>query len=82
MEIKLNHVYLSENLEFLQNLDSEFIDLIYIDPPFYSGVDYKEFSDLWASLEDYLEFMKLRIEEMHRVLKNKREKNFTGRFNN
>jgi len=69
MEMKLNHVYLSENLEFLQKLNSEFIDLIYIDPPFYSGVDYKEFSDLWASLEDYLDFMKLRIKEMHCVLK-------------
>ena len=70
MEIKLNHIHLSENLEFLHSLDSELIDLIYIDPPFYSGVDYKEFSDLWSSLEDYLEFMKLRIGEMHRVLKN------------
>jgi DNA modification methylase len=69
MEIKLNHIYLSENLEFLQNLDSECIDLIYIDPPFYSGVDYKEFSDLWSSLDDFLDFMFLRIKEMHRVLK-------------
>ena len=63
MEIKLNHVQLSENLEFLKKLDANFIDLIYIDPPFYSGVDYKEFSDLWSSLEDYLDFMKFyRIE--------------------
>ncbi|MFX1257070.1 MAG: DNA-methyltransferase [Promethearchaeota archaeon] len=59
---------MSDNLNFLQNLDSEFIDLIYIDPPFYSGVDYKEFSDLWTSLKDYLKFMKMRIKEMHRVL--------------
>jgi len=69
MKIKLNHLYLLENLDFLQSLDSNFIDLIYIDPPFYSGVDYKEFSDLWASLDDYLDFMNLRIKEMHRVLK-------------
>ncbi|MFX0186687.1 MAG: DNA-methyltransferase [Candidatus Hodarchaeota archaeon] len=69
MEMKLNHIYLSENLVFLQNLDSEFIDLIYIDPPFHSGIDYKEFSDLWASLDDYLDFMDLRIKEMHRALK-------------
>ena len=70
MEIKLNHIYLSENLEFLPSLDSEFIELIYIDPPFYSGVDYNEFSDIWGSLEDYLNFMKLRIKEMYRILKN------------
>ncbi len=67
--MKLNTVYLIDNLEFLRKLDSEFIDLIYIDPPFYSGVDYKEFSDLWSSLEVYLEFMKIRIEEMYRILK-------------
>jgi len=70
MEIKLNQIYLSENLEFLQSLDSEFIDLIYIDPPFYSGVDYNEFSDIWGSLEDYLNFIRVRINEMYRVLKN------------
>ena len=67
--MKLNTVYFADNLEFLQKLDSEFIDLIYIDPPFFSGVDYKEFSDQWSSLEEYLNFMKLRIVEMHRVLK-------------
>jgi len=69
MENKLNQVFQSENLEFLKQLDSESIDLIYIDPPFFSGVDYKEFNDIWKSLEDYLEFMKQRIVEMHRVLK-------------
>jgi DNA modification methylase len=65
----LNNVYQEENLSFLKNLESNFIDLIYIDPPFYTGVDYKEFSDLWSSLEDYLLFMEERINEMHRVLK-------------
>ena len=62
-------VYLVDNLTFLRKLDSETIDLIYIDPPFFTGVDYKEFSDLWESLKDYLEFMNIRIQEMHRVLK-------------
>ncbi|TFG26212.1 MAG: site-specific DNA-methyltransferase [Promethearchaeota archaeon] len=67
--MELNTVYLIENLEFLRKLDSEIIDLIYIDPPFFSGVDYKEFSDLWSSIDDYLDFMKLRIKEMFRILK-------------
>jgi len=67
--MKLNTIYLAENLEFMEKLDSEVIDLIYIDPPFYSGVDYKEFSDLWATLTEYLDFMKFRINEMHRILK-------------
>lgn len=67
--MKLNTLYLEDNLQILRNLNSEIIDLIYIDPPFYSGVDYKEFSDLWSSLEEYLGFMKERIIEMHRTLK-------------
>ena len=67
--MQYNTVYLIDNLDFLKKLKSEIIDLIYIDPPFYSRVDYKEFSDLWASLEDYLEFMRVRIKEMYRVLK-------------
>ncbi|MFX1575157.1 MAG: DNA-methyltransferase [Promethearchaeota archaeon] len=67
--MKLNSVYLSDNLDFLSQLNSGLIDLIYIDPPFYSGVDYTEFSDIWRSLDDYLNFMKPRIKEMHRVLK-------------
>lgn len=68
--MKLNTVYLEENLSVLKDIKSEFIDLIYIDPPFFSGVDYKEFNDIWDSLDDYLDFMNLRIKQMHRVLKN------------
>ncbi|MFX1470525.1 MAG: DNA-methyltransferase [Promethearchaeota archaeon] len=67
--MKLNSVYLTENLEFLKQTNSNSVDLIYIDPPFFSGVDYKEFSDLWNSLDDYLNFMRFRIDEMFRVLK-------------
>jgi adenine specific DNA methylase Mod len=66
--MKLNSVFLVENLEFLKQLNSETIDLIYIDPPFYTGVDYKEFLDTWNSLADYLDFMEARIVEMYRVL--------------
>jgi DNA modification methylase len=68
--MNINSVYLTDNLEFLKQLEPEIIDLIYIDPPFYSGVDYKEFSDIWNSIDDYIEFMYVRIKEMHRVLKN------------
>jgi DNA modification methylase len=67
--MKLNTIYLADNLEFMRKLDSDIIDLIYIDPPFYSGVDYKEFSDKWGSIDEYLDFMYPRIKEMHRILK-------------
>ena len=64
-----NSLFLSDNMDILKKIDSDFIDLIYIDPPFFTGVDYKEFSDIWRSLEDYVKFMRVRIEEMYRVLK-------------
>ena len=67
--MKLNNVYNAENLEFLREMNEDSVDLIYIDPPFFSGVDYKEFSDAWANLNEYLEFMKVRLVQMHRVLK-------------
>jgi len=67
--MKLDTVYIAENLDFMQKMKSDFIDLIYIDPPFYSGVDYKEFSDKWSSIDEYLDFMFLRIKEIHRILK-------------
>ncbi|MHA1195937.1 MAG: DNA-methyltransferase [Promethearchaeota archaeon] len=68
--MKFNTVYLGDNLNILREMESEIVDLIYIDPPFYSGVDYGEFSDKWESFDEYLSFMEIRIKEMHRVLKN------------
>ena len=65
----INKVYLSENLNILKKIEDKVIDLIYIDPPFHSGVDYKEFNDQWRSFDTYLDFMKIRIKEMHRILK-------------
>lgn len=67
--MKINEVYLVDNLDLMKEIEPKFIDLIYIDPPFYSGVDYKEFSDVWSSLDQYLEFMRVRIQEMYRILK-------------
>lgn len=64
-----NYIELSENLKFMKNISSNFVDLIYIDPPFYSNVDYKEFNDVWNSLENYLNYMFIRILEMYRILK-------------
>ncbi len=62
----------------LKNIERESIDMVYLDPPFFSqkmqclkapdGVEYK-FSDVWESKEAYLEYMKPRIQEAKRVLK-------------
>lgn len=59
----------NDNLEELKKLSSESVDLIYIDPPFFTQKNWKDFDDTWDSMDDYLEFMRPRIEEFHRILK-------------
>lgn len=42
----LNEVHLDDNLKFMKGLPDESVDLIYIDPPFYSRRDYGDFNAL------------------------------------
>lgn len=62
-------------LNVLLQLPDKCIDLIYIDPPFFSQVSYKltsgeeAFSDKWPSLNAYLDWLMERISGMKRVLK-------------
>ena len=72
-------VLLGDCLDMLKRVESESIDLIYLDPPFFTQKRHslktktndKEFSfeDTWKSINDYTEFMRLRLVECHRVLK-------------
>ncbi len=66
----IEKIILGDNLQILKTINNNMIDLIYIDPPFYSQKNYIEFDDKWDSLEDYLNFMRVRIKELHRILKN------------
>lgn len=65
----LNRVFLGNNLEIMKDIPDESIDLIYIDPPFYSQDDYGDFNDKWDDMDDYLDFMRVRLKEIHRILK-------------
>lgn len=73
--IPTNKLFHGDCLEILRGFDSESIDLCYIDPPFFSQRDYKTsngklaFRDTWQDRDQYLNFMKHRIIEIHRVLK-------------
>ncbi|HBG77765.1 MAG TPA: restriction endonuclease subunit M [Phycisphaerales bacterium] len=72
-------IYCGDNLEQLQKLPENCVDLIYIDPPFNSNRNYevfwgetkekRSFDDRHASTKAYIEFMRPRCEELHRVLK-------------
>ncbi len=72
-------IYCGDNLEQLKKLPENSVDLIYIDPPFNSNRIYevfwgetkekRAFEDRHASTQAYIEFMRPRCVELHRVLK-------------
>src|SRR3990172_8899047 len=79
-KIPLNAIFFGDNLHILRALPSNCIDLIYIDPPFFSGRNYNQiwgddnevrtFYDIWEDgLPSYLVWLNARLWEMRRVLK-------------
>lgn len=75
-----NKIYLDDSLNIMKSMDDRVVDVIYMDPPFYTQEVQKliarkseeeySFSDRWTCMEDYLEYMKPRLFECKRVLKN------------
>jgi DNA modification methylase len=76
----MNQLILGDCLEVLKKLDSESVDLIYLDPPFFSNRNYeviwgdkgevRSFEDRWSGgVDHYIAWLKERVEQMHRVLK-------------
>jgi DNA modification methylase len=79
-KLPANQLILGDNLEVLRTLPPECIDLIYIDPPFFSGRTYnviwgdtnevRTFYDIWeGGIDSYLIWLNARLWEMKRVLK-------------
>jgi hypothetical protein len=73
-------LYRDDNLHRLAQLPDESIDLIYLDPPFFSNRSYeviwgdeaevRSFEDRWeGGIQVYVNWMQDRLVEMHRVLK-------------
>jgi len=78
--LKVNKVYQGDCLEVIKKIDDKIIDLVYVDPPFFSGINYEivfkdskkrkfAFNDKFENIDVYLDFMKKRVFELHRVLK-------------
>jgi site-specific DNA-methyltransferase (adenine-specific) len=65
-------------LQVVQNLASESVDLVYVDPPFFTQKTHSlvsrdrktrfEFSDEWKSLAQYVDFLRVRLKEFRRAL--------------
>ncbi|PIP06234.1 MAG: hypothetical protein COX51_09280 [Syntrophobacteraceae bacterium CG23_combo_of_CG06-09_8_20_14_all_50_8] len=75
-----NRLFFGDNLHIMRQLPGESIDLIYIDPPFFSGRNYnvifgdknevRSFSDIWeGGMPGYLVWLNARFWEMKRLLK-------------
>jgi site-specific DNA-methyltransferase (adenine-specific) len=72
-------IYCGDNLEQLAKLPPACVDLIYIDPPFNSNRNYevfwgetkekRAFEDRHESTRAYIDYMRPRCEQLHRVLK-------------
>lgn len=79
-ELEPNRLFWGDNLHVMRQLPNESIDLIYIDPPFFSGRQYnvifgdknelRSFSDIWeGGMPGYLIWLNARLYEMKRLLK-------------
>ncbi len=79
-ELEPNQLIFGDNLHVIRSLPSNSIDLIYIDPPFFSGRNYnvvfgdsnevRSFSDIWeGGMPGYLIWLNARLLEMKRLLK-------------
>ena len=76
----MSEVILGDCLENLKKMKSNSIDMIYLDPPFFTQRTQKgimkntektlEFNDSWKNINEYLDYIKVRLIEMKRVLKN------------
>ncbi|MCI0450036.1 MAG: site-specific DNA-methyltransferase [Chlorobi bacterium] len=75
-----NRLFFGDCLHIMRQLPSKSIDLIYIDPPFFSGRNYnvifgdknemRSFTDIWeGGMPGYLVWLNVRLYEMKRLLK-------------
>ena len=80
LNFSVNKLILGDNLEILKAMEEETVDLIYLDPPFFSNRNYeviwgdageiRSFQDRWSGgIDHYISWLYERVEQMHRVLK-------------
>ena len=58
-----------DNLELMKNCLDNTIDMIYFDPPYNTGRNFFNFNDKFKSVNEYVEFIRLRVKECFRILK-------------
>ena len=65
----LNEYRIGDSRELLKQVDSNSVDLIYVDPPYCTGRDFYHFDDRFKSSSDYRELLiRPLLTECHRIL--------------
>lgn len=64
-----NNYYVGDNIDLLSSVKNETIDLIYFDPPYNTGRNFYDFDDKFKNKQEYIDFIRHRILECHRILK-------------
>ena len=74
----INEIRQGDCLEILKDVPANHVDLVYLDPPFFSQSDHSlksrtltefSFKDTWSSLDAYIDYLGSRLEEIYRVMK-------------
>ena len=75
---KMQEIYQGDCLKIMKDLKDKSIDMIYLDPPFFTNkkhslssrdrMSHYSFDDLWECHKIYAEFMQLRLIEAKRIL--------------
>ncbi len=81
MSFQTNTIYCGDCKEVLKHFPENCVDLIYLDPPFFSNQEYeviwkdgyeiRAFEDRWkGGIQNYIAWIEPKLRECHRVLKN------------
>lgn len=78
-KFKMQEIYHGDCLEIMKGLQDKSIDMIYLDPPFFTNkrhslgsrdrLSHYSFDDMWKSHKEYTDFMFNRLLEARRILK-------------
>ena len=51
MNFENRTLFIHDNLPVLRGMDTDSVDLVYLDPPFGNGIDWGMWDDRWAAAE-------------------------------
>lgn len=65
----MDNLYCCDCVDLLPKIDKNSINLIYIDPPFFTQRNFEQYNDRWKNLDAYLKMLMDRISLMKNCLK-------------